>query len=380
MKKRDANVDLIRVLACLSVIGLHVNTISSGSADFSKVLWRLVFADGVAFFFIVMGFFLFQNESFGKLLKKTGVKIFIPAFIVMALSKLFYPWIMHQASFFECFQITKEDIVELFTCILNWSAGDFMADHLWYLFVYAQVLLLFPILKLLCPGIHRTEENAKTLKYRLYLITFTFLMMVIEDIQAIEVLPIHIGCIFPILIPAVYAVAGYTIYENREKIKRDFRIPLVAGIVFILVQILRFLMEYQLIGAGSEASFLNWKNSFAFVATVCMIIVLLAIPLKENRFSSAICFLGSLNYSIYLVHYGLYAILQWRGLQDRVAEFVGSDSPTLLDSTALQEILFLGIRIIVVFTVSFAVSLTVYFIKKGLRTVKKRYPIKTREQ
>ena len=70
-KGRDAGIDLIRVVACLVVIGTHVDVMGTG--DSTKLFLRLLFADGVTLFFILSGFFRFYEFR----LKKIQVGIFI---------------------------------------------------------------------------------------------------------------------------------------------------------------------------------------------------------------------------------------------------------------------------------------------------------------
>ena len=163
MKKKDINVEFIRVMACIIVIFCHTR-MGLTEFDKSKILWIILSGDGVAFFFMLMGFFLFENDSYKKLLKKTALHILIPALIVMFLSRILYTWVMNQTTFIYCLNFKMFDWHELLNSLLNWSAGDYNSQHLWYIFSYFQVILLFPILKLLCPGIKNINENKKTFK------------------------------------------------------------------------------------------------------------------------------------------------------------------------------------------------------------------------
>lgn len=71
--KQDTRVQLIRIMACMMVIGCHIRLsyiTSDGLIDKSILFISGFFDDGVAIFFLIMGFLLFKNESVGKLLRK----------------------------------------------------------------------------------------------------------------------------------------------------------------------------------------------------------------------------------------------------------------------------------------------------------------------
>lgn len=71
--KQDTRVQLIRIFACMMVIGCHIRLsaiTTDGLVDKSILFISGFFDDGVAIFFLIMGFFLFKNENVGKLLKK----------------------------------------------------------------------------------------------------------------------------------------------------------------------------------------------------------------------------------------------------------------------------------------------------------------------
>ena len=62
--KRDPGVEFMRILACLMVIGIHTALYAQvdGSWIFSRVFFNCIVADGVAVFFMITGFFLFQYD------------------------------------------------------------------------------------------------------------------------------------------------------------------------------------------------------------------------------------------------------------------------------------------------------------------------------
>lgn len=372
MRKRDINVDFIRVMACLLVICVHIDGMGLVGVDKSKILWTVLFGDGVAFFFMLMGFFMFQNRSFLKLLKKTCLHILLPAFLVMLLSRMFYPWVMNQSSFGHCFTFEGFDAYNLLVCLLNWTTGAYNCQHLWYIFTYFQVILLFPFLKLLCPGLQDAEANRKTKKARWYLMILTLVGLLINDIQAYFTLYAPITAYLPFAVPAVYAVTGYTIYENKEKIKSDKRIPICFGILALVAEVIRYILQVRLYERDLASNYyLFWNVGLAYVVTASMIIVIMAISFKEGAFGHAITYLGSLTFWIYLLHYNVIPFLDNRGFLLWVNRLMGCTSEEVPTCTFVQELIYIGVRLLVVFAIALAMSVVIDLIKRGLKKWKK---------
>lgn len=80
---RKASVELARLIACLLVIGVHVSlsTVVNDTYDASRLLSACLVADGVAIFWLISGFFMFNTKSYWKLLKRTFKNIVIPMII-----------------------------------------------------------------------------------------------------------------------------------------------------------------------------------------------------------------------------------------------------------------------------------------------------------
>ena len=103
-KVRDCNVDLIRILACFTVIFVHINFFSAvnlenNTVDKSKLILRILSSDGVTMFFIMMGFFMFKAKSFTSILKKTFFTIIIPSFATLLITDILDPWLWNKESF-----------------------------------------------------------------------------------------------------------------------------------------------------------------------------------------------------------------------------------------------------------------------------------------
>ena len=78
-KERDYSIDLIRVVACLSVICAHLSLQVLNTAynriDWSRLLEKSFLKDGIALFFMITGFFLVNGRSYKKIWSGTIKKI-----------------------------------------------------------------------------------------------------------------------------------------------------------------------------------------------------------------------------------------------------------------------------------------------------------------
>lgn len=94
--KRDPGVEFMRILACLMVIGIHTALYAQvdGSWIFSRVFFNCIVADGVAVFFMITGFFLFQSRSYERILKRTWKNLGIPVVLYSIFGFLFFGWLL----------------------------------------------------------------------------------------------------------------------------------------------------------------------------------------------------------------------------------------------------------------------------------------------
>ena len=86
--KRNISVEIARVIACMHVICVHVclPMVENGNFNFLRGIFSGICADGVAVFWLISGFFMFNNFDYRKTLKRTWKKIIMPLIIVEASS------------------------------------------------------------------------------------------------------------------------------------------------------------------------------------------------------------------------------------------------------------------------------------------------------
>ena len=350
MRTRNMNAELIRVMACLIVIGVHCDLLTQ-DFDSSQILWRVMLGDGVTYFFIIMGFFLFRNKSFFLLLKDVILRIMLPGLVTMFLIRLFFPWIHNECGFLQCIIHPKFDYIEYAKSVLNWSSGGGDSGYLWYLFTYLQVVMLVPIMKLFC----REDLNGNTYeKIRFYVIGINLFGMMLRDAMAFIRLPSSEP--YGILtVPAMMTVAGYTIYARREQLKENRKVGWLFLGGAVVIELIRW--RLQLLLSANDVSntiYLMYNTSFAFIVTVCVTIFIMTLDIKSNQLKKVLTITGKKTFAIYLIHYPILCFLDARGFGDALIN-------TLTGSSAMignfGELAYILIRIFVIFSVSLFITL-----------------------
>ncbi len=135
--------DILRVLATLAVIGIHVSA-DYASASWGGLLFNQITRFSVPMFIIISGFLLYfqdqnhsQPESVLVFYHKRFGKIIAPYVIWTVLYTLMNQYLLH----------TWPDVPQLATVIIRhllWGTGTY---HLYFMVIIIQCYLLYPLLK-----------------------------------------------------------------------------------------------------------------------------------------------------------------------------------------------------------------------------------------
>lgn len=364
-KARDARVDLIRIIAACIVIGVHTNKLILTSVDKSRILWKILLSDGVTFFFIIMGFFLFKNKSFIMLLKRTIKGILVPGVIIIFLTELLFPWISNQCSFGECFQIININYAECFKYIFNWT-GNGAWGHIWYIFTYLQIILLFPVLRMII-------KDKKCCKY---VIIFCFFNLLINDLQNYFNTEINIQP-FYLFMPAVMMVLiGYEIYLKKDIIYGNILIRISAILIAFLTQSIRYYMQINLYNQDLNKNDLCfWETTFSVVFATAIIIFILSFKISNVKLQECLSYVGSRTFVIYLIHPLVFYYLDSRGFTEWIFGLINKETNLEQELTMWNEFVYISLRICIVFIISLVGAIIIHsaymMIKKTIGIYKK---------
>lgn len=312
--KRDPAVEFMRILACLMVIGVHTALYAQvdGQWIFSRVFFNCIVADGVAVFFMITGFFLFQSRSYKRLLKRTWKNLGIPVVLYSVFGFLFFGWLLDGEKLSISICASAEKYKTALKTLISWNNPVSHSDHLWYIYVYVILMLFFPVLK--CFVDYLDEDRKRTMIF----LVVTLGIFVLNDVSGntLGAFSHHsINGAFP---AAVEMIWGHILYRNREKFTKKWLPVTCAG--FLVINVVRALIQrrqYRIDGKPSCVIF--WFSAVGLLCTVCVVCFCLSLfhgGKKESLGKKLICQVASCTFMIYLLHMAVRDFLGRFGYQD----------------------------------------------------------------
>lgn len=361
VKTRDYNIDLIRVFACLAVIGFHLalttyNVYEVG-VDWSRLFTKAFLQDGVGLFFIITGFFIANGKTYSQVIKHTLKRVVLPAFICLCLCQFFNEWILNKDTFMNCLtNIDIGDVTAILTAVFRGDTHEALpiAAHLWYIFAYIEIMIFIPVFHLLC------KPNNETKCARYVLMFMCFMNMLVKDIEKFYVSPIvHYFTVFSMIGPHMLMILiGYELYLYKDKIKEKKKLIIPIGLLcYVIVNVLRYKLESQYMIINhlvKEGAFMSWDTSIGVISTVIIFKVLYALDLKNMKFNKFLAFASSLTFGVYLIHFPLLAKIDLFKFEKIC--------------TIPYELLYMVLGILITFTVS---GLMTYIITKCVKLIGK---------
>lgn len=316
-KKRDISVELIRVVACILVVAIHLSlqvfNQYYSQVDWSRLFEKCFFTDGVPLFFMITGFFIANGRSYKKTWKGVGKKILIPVAIYVLFAQIFYMFITNKQTIMWCLQnaIANLNLQGILRAILTGEVIHInsLCAHLWYIFSHIKIVIWMPVLWLICKN-----EQTPNLARRM-IMGFGIFSFIMQDIQKFITIPADSLKVFTMVDPAIlYVLFGYELFVNKDKIKKNKKLCIISLILFVIANVAKYKLEmeymvinnfYDIVG---RSSFLEWKyTSLNIISSICLFMALYSFEIKSERFSKIITWLSDKTFGVYLVHYLLIA-------------------------------------------------------------------------
>lgn len=361
--KRNPQVELARLIACIIVIGVHtrLNNVVNGSYDYSRILISCIFADGVAIFWMITGFFLFNNKDYKKLLKRTFKNIVIPLILFSLFYYYFEGWMFHGESFIQSIDHSFDEYRAALRLLLIWKNPVESAGHLWYLYVYILIILVFPVIK---SFVNYLGNDRVRIKYFL-IISISF--FVLNDLTANQLANFSHHSINGLVPACIELIWGYLIYQNKEKfLKRKY--IFISAITFLGINAVR--ARIQLINYNTEPvnkSLIFWYSSVGAMCAVCVIVFCFSfLYQKQNciKMNKIICQLASYTFSIYLWHYVVKNMLVRFKIKGMIVDLIFK-----YFGNFVAEILYTVIIVSLVFLISLVLSILLKKVKSFLMLI-----------
>ncbi len=298
--KKDPAVELARIFGCLLVVGVHcwINNFGVAIQSKSGTYIACIFADGVAVFWIISGFFMYKNYSYKQTLKRTIKSIVIPMLLLSAamffvlnnyLNGNGWHFILH----------SKDDYKWILNSLLIWTNSVDRLGHFWYLYVYILLMLCSPVI---AAFIKYLEEDTK--REKLFLV-LTFLLLVWNDLSNNQMGRFEHHAFAGAFPAAIESVWGYLLYKYRDRLRKRRYIFISVG-AFLGLNVLRMAIQlgrYHRI-QDTATYILYWFSSIGLLCAICVIVFSFAAihSRKATVVNRVICWLASYTFSIYLLH------------------------------------------------------------------------------
>ena len=316
--KKDPAVELARIFGCLLVVGVHcwINNFGVAIQSKSGTYIACIFADGVAVFWIISGFFMYKNYSYKQTLKRTIKSIIIPMLLLSAamffvlnnyLNGNGWHFILH----------SKDDYKWILNSLLIWTNPVDRLGHFWYLYVYILLMLCSPVI---AAFIKYLEEDTK--REKLFLV-LTFLLLVWNDLSNNQMGRFEHHAFAGAFPAAIESVWGYLLYKYRDRLRKRRYIFISVG-AFLGLNVLRMAIQlgrYHRI-QDTATYILYWFSSIGLLCAICVIVFSFAAihSRKATVVNRGICWLASYTFSIYLLHPVVNSFLDMYEVRSRLSE------------------------------------------------------------
>ena len=332
LKERDTSLDLIRIIAFLSVISVHF-FLNSGFYDqpvvgnrmYVMVLLRSFFMNCVPLFMILSGYLLNR--------KKVSVKYYVGGL------KTVFIYVL--ASIFCLVYMAQEKPISIgtgFLMTLDFSA----APYAWYIEMYLGLFLLIPFLNLVYHGL----ENKKQKQFLLFImLSMTALPLAINIDH--QIIPAWWSAIYPL----TYYFIGAYLSEYLPKIKIRYLLVLLCLHVICMGSFC-FIRSYN--ATFEWGMWCDWGSLSNTITAVLVFMIVKKIPTKQWnwRIKTGIKYISSLCLGAYLLSW-IFDTMYYPILAEKVPEMI-------------YRLEYMPIMIIAVATSALLLSVVVTFIGSQL--------------
>ncbi len=285
IKKRNLNIEYLRVFACLSVILIHI--FAAGRTDFpnhtefeenfTKITIQCLHFCVPIFFMITGALFLNKKDiNLKKYIKKYLLALLIFGVIFAIFEEIF----------------NKNFTLAMpFKAFLNTIQGNSWG-HMWYLHDLIGVMLMIPILIIV------KEKDEKKLKYMFYLLIVSSFIIPLLD----TLLQINIKFTIPLKSEHLaFVILGYESFKFNKKInlKKSILGMIICFIVLIIICYIAYTYDIKRLGIlGHYNSILIMCLAF-FIFKTFLNINFEKIPRKITKIVSDFSYS---TFGIYLIH------------------------------------------------------------------------------
>ena len=290
--KRSINIDIIKVLAVISVIAVHFflnNEFYSIQFFDNKyyffILIQNFFLMCVPLFIIATGYLMESKVEFNaKYIKKLFTRIIIPYLLIGLICVLFNKYYLK----------VDMKLVPIIISFFDFTA----AKYGWYVGMYIGLYLFIPFLN---KGL-----NSLTKKEIFYLLIIFFILGPLYSILKVR----YENVSYPLVTSYYYGIWMFNYYIIGYYIKRfDIKLKLVWNLLLILLFPLLSLMNFYLNNKVNNHLFYSgeinyWGGIIPYVVSIVIFMLIISRNIKGNKiFNKILSNISNLTLYIYLLSY-----------------------------------------------------------------------------
>lgn len=282
--KRNINIELIRVIAMLTVVANHYFRHGGGItwSEFGTMKY-IVFWALDAFVFICVNLFVLIS---GYCLVQTRFK----------LSRLIRLWIETVTYSILCTLICKLLGANISNVQLIKAAIPFTTEAYWFVTAYAVLLCFTPFLNLL---IHKMSQK----EHQVLLIVLGVIFSIMPTFLVWERDLITTGMDYGWFIALYFFAAYIRKYGLNFKAKKAFWIYILCSLVTGLARLPLGIVSDKLVGSYVLSGlFFRYNSITVLVASICLFWGLLNVEIKNQKAARIILSLSPLTFAVYLIH------------------------------------------------------------------------------
>ena len=365
-KDRLANVDIIRIIAIFLVIGCHIilpPINRDGTVDIYRTCVAAFVGGGVGLFWIVSGFFAFNDRKYVDKVKHLAKSILLPAIVLIIFSQIFFNYIESTAGILDCIKnisFKTFNFRSVLTGIINRNSSLIpLGEHLWYIFTYVENFLWIPLLTIF----FKSKDN-KTAKGIIYVFGITaMLISSIEKFYTFKIGSVNTFNLLPISL--MYMMIGYELFSKKEVILNNKKIRWISFAIYIMSLSLK--MWFQVLTYNNNVAdvfFLSWTCLPSLIENISLILFVLSFNIKSNNVMS---YLGKNVFGIYLVHWMIKEKIVSSGRNLKLFELLNCESKSLISTinyTLVMTLVIFICSIIIIYLIDLFIKGIKYFYKK----------------
>lgn len=324
---RDIFLDVLRVVASMGVIGIHIlmdyRMTADGRANGGVVLAESLIRWPVPCFLMLSGYFLFQKDLplkrvIGKIIKRLA----IPSALTALFITIFGAWVLGCSGFLQCISnLTMDSFYHYVGMLLNWELPE-PGFWLGYMTTLMKMYLLYPILKFIC----RDSRGANESRWFLMALTFAGQMLVpVLGVECYIYVPIDSYAL-------LYFLLGYEGYrwKQKKRLNEKWVIPAclsgyaVSGIITWIASL------YLDIGKNNTFTESFFGYTSLNIAAEALFVFICFLALSEcsawkvpSKVKNLISWLSGRTLVIYLVHYLVILKIQTKGYDTKLSGIFG---------------------------------------------------------